>query len=336
MATIREVSEVAQVSSATVSRVVNGNKWVSTATRDRVLAAMAELGYQPNSFARALATNRSETIGMVVGDLAGSFFGGMMHSAEQEVRKAGKHLIITSGHDSIESERDAIDFLLQRRVDALILHLDVMSDEDLIALNARVQVPIVLVNRRVPELAGRSISLDNELGGYLATQHLLELGHRAIACITGPLYKADARARLAGYRRALEQANCDYDEHLVIESNFTESGGQAAAARLLSRQIPFTALFAQNDHLAIGAMNQLKTQQLRIPGDISLVGYDDMVMAPYVEPALTTVAIPVNEFGRQSALLALNLTGPPDVQITHRFKPTLVLRDSTARAVKTL
>ncbi|TCS43936.1 LacI family DNA-binding transcriptional regulator [Reinekea marinisedimentorum] len=331
MATIREVSKFANVSVATVSRVINGNKWVSDATRDKVLAAMKELGYKPNSFARSLATNKSHTIGMVIGDLSGPFFGKLMNEAEQEIRNAGKHLIITSGHDTVESERDAIDFLLQRRVDALILHLDVLPDQDIIDIADNSGVPLILVNRLVPELINSSISLDNELGGYLAVKHLTDLGHTQIATITGPLYKADARARLSGYRRALEEAGIAYDERLVVESDFQEEGGIAPVERLYRRKVKFSALFIQNDHMAFGAMNTLKGRGVNIPEEVSIVGYDDMVMARYVEPALTTVAVPVAEFGKLSAQMALKLSAnePADVQ-NLRFVPELVVRSSTA------
>ncbi|MFQ3231275.1 LacI family DNA-binding transcriptional regulator [Reinekea sp.] len=331
MATIREVSKLANVSVATVSRVVNGNKWVSDTTREKVLAAMGELGYQPNSFARSLATNKSETIGMVIGDLSGPFFGGMMNSAENAVRKAGKHLIVTSGHDTIESELGAIDFLLQRRVDGLILHLDVLPDEDIIRLSDNSHVPIVLVNRHISELSDHCISVDNDTGGYLATQHLIDLGHTSIACITGPLYKKDARNRLAGYRRAIEQANLTYDDNLVVESDYTEQGGKTSIERLARRKLNYSAVFAHNDHMAIGAMNMLKKQGKSLPDECSIVGYDDMVMARYVEPALTTITIPVNEFGTQSAHLALKLGGEEMDDITYKFEPKLTIRRSTCR-----
>lgn len=329
MATIREVSKYANVSVATVSRVVNGNKWVSDATRDKVNKAMAELGYHPNSFAKALATNRSDTFGMVVSDLGGPFFGDMMHFAEEAVRQNGKHLIITSGHDTAESEQEAIDFLLQRRVDALLLHLDVVSDEALIKLSDSAKIPVILMNRVVPELADQCISADNEAGGYLATQHLIDLGHKQVACITGPLFKADARARLAGYRRALDQAGIEYDENLIIESDYQEAGGQNAIERLVRRKAQFTALFAHNDHMAIGAMTALKEQGRSIPKDVSVVGYDNMVTAHYVDPALTTVNVPVADIGRQAALLALKQCYALPTETVLRYPTELVVRQST-------
>lgn len=331
MATIRQVSKHANVSVATVSRVVNGNKWVSDATREKVLEAMKELGYKPNSFAKALATNRSDTLGMVVSDLAGPFFGEMMRAAEDTVRQQGKHLIITSGHDSLDSEQDAIEFLMQRRVDALLLHVESIPDNDLIKMCDEYSIPIILINRRVPELASYCISLDNDMGGFLATQHLLDLGHTQIACVTGPLFKADARARLAGYRRAIEQAGLHYDERLVIESDYQEAGGTQSIERLNRRQVSYSAVFAHNDHMAIGAMNSLKADGKRVPEDVSVVGYDDMVMARYTEPGLTTVNIPVAEFGRQAADLALLKLGAREGAVTQRYQPELVVRQSTAR-----
>ncbi|MFG1497549.1 LacI family DNA-binding transcriptional regulator [Saccharospirillum sp. HFRX-1] len=334
MATIREVSKHAQVSVATVSRVVNGNKWVAEATRQRVLEAMAELGYQPNSFARSLATNKSETIGMVVGDLAGPFFGEMMQYAEQSVRDAGKHLIITSGHSTLEEERDAVQFLLKRRCDALILHLDLMPDAEIIELSKKESTPMILVNRLVPELTEQCVYLDNEAGGFLATEHLLKQGHQRIACITGPLYKADARERLAGYRRALASAGVAFDEQLVVEGDFMEPGGEVAVTTLLHRKVDFSAVVVGNDLMAIGAYNGFKQAGMRIPEDVSLVGYDDVLMAGYLEPALTTVRVPVAEFGSEAGRLALKLGEGIDCEIHNRFMPTLIERASTAPQLK--
>lgn len=329
MATIKEVSKHANVSVATVSRVINGNKWVSESTKARVESAMAELGYKPNTFAKALATNRSNTIGMVVGELGGQFYGDMMYYAERQVRKRGKHLIVTSGHETSETERDAIDFLMERHVDALLLHVDALSDDELIAMSEHTNIPMILINRFIPELAEHCISLDNELGGYLATQHLIDLGHTDIACITGPLYKTDARARLAGYRKALEQAGLPYDDAKVIESDYQENGGQTAVDKLRRREKSFTAIVAQNDHMAIGAMNALKQIGIEIGVHVSIVGYDNTIMSRYTAPSLTTIHIPVADFGLQAAGLALNLIGEQDIKVIRQFKPELIVRSST-------
>ncbi|WP_428241907.1 LacI family DNA-binding transcriptional regulator [Gynuella sp.] len=331
MITIRDVSKYASVSVATVSRVINGSRWVSDETRKKVLAAMKELGYQPNSFARSLATNKSQTVGMVVGDLSGPFFGEMMQSAEQVVRMADKHLIITSSHGTVESESEAIEFLLQRRVDVLILHLDAMPDDKLIELSEQLRIPVVIVNRLVPTMEEQCISIDNELGGYIATKHLLEQGHHSIACIAGPIYKSDSRSRLNGYRRALTEAGVDYKEHLIVESDYTEEGGKVAVKELQERNLSYSAIFAHNDHMAIGAMGWLKGKGVSVPNDVSIIGYDDIIMARYVEPSLTSVIIPVSEFGRQAGLMALQLSGEQQDDVVLRFKPELVIRNSTRR-----
>lgn len=329
MATIREVSKRAGVSIATVSRVVNGNQKVVEATRQKVLKAMSELGYEPNSFARSLATNKSETIGMVVGELAGPFFGEMMQFAERVIRDEGKHLIITSGHASLAEERDAIEFLLKRRCDALILHLDLMPDAEILKRVDDESTPIILVNRLVPELAGQCIYLDNEAGGCLATQHLIERGHRRIACITGPLYKSDARDRLTGYRNALKMADIPFDDQLVVEGDYLEQGGEAALERLFRRDARFTGLVAGNDLMAIGVIKALRRNGLKVPDDCSVVGYDDVVMAGYIEPGLTTVRVPIEQFGAEAGRLALNLGEGLSFKVQHLFQPTLIERAST-------
>ncbi|MGL4983819.1 MAG: LacI family DNA-binding transcriptional regulator, partial [Plesiomonas sp.] len=168
MVTIKEVAELANVSQATVSRVVNGQKRVTESTRERVLAAMNELAYQPNAFAQALASNRSSSIGMVVGNLGGFFYGPLMHTVEELARENGHHLIVTSGEDDHAKELDAINFLLSRRVDTLLLHVSAISDFELIAMVER-GINIIILNRYVSELAERCIYIDNEYGGYVAT-----------------------------------------------------------------------------------------------------------------------------------------------------------------------
>ena len=328
MATIKEVSRLAQVSVATVSRVANGNKWVAEETQARVRAAMAELGYTPNTNARALATNKSDIIGMVVGDLGGPFFGDLMHQVEQEVRRLGKHLIVTSGHGNWDDENDAVEFLLQRQVDALILHVDSLSDEELYALTQRTETPIVLVNRFVPELAAQCVHVNNELGGRLITQHLISQGHRDIACITGPLYKADSRARLQGYRQALEAADIEFRQELVVEGDYTEPGGSLAMERLFRRELSISAVVCGNDLMAYGAIRLAKSHQLSVPRDLSVAGYDNIVMSAYVEPGLTTMHVPIGKMGLQAGQLAVALAAKRTLDVQHEFDPQLVIRES--------
>jgi LacI family transcriptional regulator len=332
MATIKEVSRLANVSMATVSRVLNGTVPVTEPTRVRVMEAVERLGYQPNMFARGLATNRSNGIGVVVNDIASPYFGPMLGGIERVAETYGLHLMVLSGHADAGSEREALQFLLQRRADALIVHVEGISDYDLIKLSSP-SLPLVIVGRYINELADRCVYLNNEAGGYLLTRYLLENGHRRVAHVAGPQALYDSRARLQGYRRALEEAGIRYDEALVVEADFQEEGGCLATHRLLDRQLDFTALFAGNDQMAAGALTAFREAGLEVPNDISLVGYDDVLLARYLYPALTTIRQPMAEMGQAAARLVLAaLKGTDSKEVKRKFEPTLVVRDS----VKTL
>ncbi|WP_432455628.1 MULTISPECIES: LacI family DNA-binding transcriptional regulator [unclassified Agarivorans] len=334
MATIREVSELANVSQATVSRVINGNKKVSETTRVRVEAAMRDLGYRPNSFAQALASSRSTSIGMVVSSLSGPFFGPIMHEVEQELRANGHHLVATSGDDIEEREREAIGFLLSRQVDALILHVTMIGDDELIEISKQGR-PLVLINRFVPELANSCIFLDNELGGYLATKHLLDLGHRSVACICGPMNKQDSRDRVQGYRIALAEQKVAFDPNLVAEGSYDEDGGLAPARKLIQRDVNFTAVFCGNDNIALGVYDVLAEQRKQVGKDVSVVGYDDVLLSRYLRPKLTTVHFPVVEMGKAAARLVLKkISGKGDMEAIE-LTPELVVRESTAQPLST-
>ena len=249
MPTIKEVSRHARVSPATVSRVLNGTVPVADNTKKRVLDAVEKLNYQPNAFARGLVTNRSGGIGVVVNEISSPYYNGIVRGIEKVVEEAGMHLIVSSGHADAKFERRAAQYLLQRRSDALILHLETLSDSELLQWleqNLPAETPVVIVGRNIPELGDRCISLDNEKGGFLATQHLLEQGHEHVAHVTGPLAMKDSRDRLQGYRRALEAAGLSYDETYVVEANFMEEGGQRAASKVAGQKVrPYSYLFGQ-------------------------------------------------------------------------------------------
>lgn len=334
MITIKEVAESAGVSQATVSRVANGQKRVTEGTRQRVLAAMNKLGYQPNALAQALASNRSCSIGMVVGNLGGFFYGPLMQSVEELTRENGHHLIVTSGEDDHAKELDAINFLLSRRVDALILHVSAITDYELITMAAR-GIKLVILNRYVPELSKQCIYLDNEYGGYLATKHLLDIGHTRIACITGQLNKADSRDRLQGYRNALQEHGLRFDNALVTEGSFDEDGGLNAARRLMQRNLHFTAVVCGNDNIAMGVYDVLVEHGLSAGVDISVVGYDDAIVARYLRPKLTTVHFPIIEMGKSAVKLVLQMNTEKSTNICLKMTPELIIRGSTNRLTET-
>jgi LacI family transcriptional regulator len=328
--TIVAVSKHAGVSVATVSRVLNNSDAVKAVTRERVLNSMKTLGFRPNGAARALGSGKSFGVGVMVGDLGSPFFGQIVKGIEAEVRDAGLHVLVSNGGFSAQAETLAFDFLRQRRSEALILHVDGTTDQDLIEWS-RGGEPLIVLGRNLPTLSGQCVFLDNGRGGFIATQHLIDRGHRRIAHVSGPLESPrnyDSRARLEGYRQALEQHSLPVVEELVIESDFTEAGGYAAATRLLEAGAPFTAVFVSNDQMAAGLMQALLKANVRVPEDVSVVGYDDLFYAKYLRPQLTTVRQPLEEMGRAAAQLALKALGLFPGAVKCRFEPELIVRQS--------
>lgn len=330
MATIYQVSELAKVSLATVSRVVNGSSRVSDKTREKVQAAMKELGYRPNIIAQSLASNRSLCVGMLVSEIHGPFFGQMMSGVESELRAAGKHVIIAAGHSDEEKEKEGIEFLISRHCDAIILHVEAVSDEYLIELSQG-EVPIILVSRYVEQLAEQCISLDNEYGGYLATKTMIEHGHREIAYVAGPQTKADAVARLKGHKRALAEHQLTISDDLIFEAEFKEHGGMLALEHFLKLNNNFTALVCANDEMASGAMSYARSHGLHLPDDLSIIGFDNVVFASHLYPKLSTIENPVHQMGQMAARIVLQqVYHVQQEEIQHQFEPMLINRDSVA------
>jgi LacI family transcriptional regulator len=328
MATIYEVSELAGVSLATVSRVINDSGAVTPKTRQKVLSAIEELGYRPNSMAQSLASKRSNSVGILIPELYGPFFGAMLSSMEAELHNAGKRVIITAGHSDEAKEMDSIDFLLGSSCDALILHVYSVPLDYLLELN-RGSVPVILLNSFVPELADQCIYLDNEHGGYIASKSLLERGHRNLAYISGPHWKSDSFKRLAGHKRALREYGLDVNEQLIVEGDFEEASGRAAMQQLLQGDSTFTGLVCANDEMAAGAMDVAREKGLSVPDDISIIGYDNVFFTNYLQPKLSSIGCRIAEMGQMAARCVLKKAyGEKDLEIQNTFKPHLVLRES--------
>jgi len=315
--------------------VLNGTVPVADDTRRRVLDAVKEMNYQPNSFARGLVTNRSGGIGVVVNEISSPYYSGLVGGIERVVEQVGAHLLVSSGHATKETELEALTFLRQRRSDAIIFQVDASSDEDILNWCRAAEVPMVVVGRFVPDLADACIYLDNERGGFLATDYLIQNGHEQIAFVTGLPTIKDSWERQHGYRRALEAAGLAYDERRVVEGNFVEEGGYRAVRRLLERGVPFSAVFLANDQMAAGAFQAFREAGLRIPEDVSVVGYDDVMFARYLYPALTTVRQPFHEMGQAAARVALSALGSAPLsdqkEVRRRFEPELIVRQSVKR-----
>lgn len=330
MATIYEVSKLAGVSLATVSRVLNNNTPVREATRLKVMEAMDKLGYHPNSVAQSLASKRSNSIGIVVSELNGPFFGTLLSDIEAAFRRAGKHVIIAAGHSDEKLEKESIEFLQSRNCDALILHVEAVSDEFLNELAAK-EVAFVLLNRFVDGLSERCVTLNNQHGGYLATNYLLSRGHKRIGYISGPMWKHDAEQRYLGHLRALAQDNINAQDMLFYEGDYHEVGGAKGLHALLDADPTLTAVVCANDEMAAGAMTSAREAGLSLPKDLSIVGFDNVNFSHYMLPKLTTVDYPIGNMGMMAARWVLkNVYQQKIDDIQTVFEPLIVERDSVA------
>ncbi|MGX1111441.1 LacI family transcriptional regulator [Pseudoalteromonas sp. MBR-15] len=332
MATIYQVSELAGVSLSTVSRVLNENDYVSKKTKQKVLDAMKQLGYQPNSIARSLASNCSNSVGVLVSELDGPFFGEMMSAIEAQLRAAGKHVIITPGHSEEDKEKNGLEFLISRNCDAIIAHVEAVTDDYLVELN-KGKTPIFLISRYVEQMKENCISLDNVMGGYLATKHLLDLGHRDITYIAGPLFKPDAADRLTGHKKALNEYNIHFDEQSLYVGDFKETGGYNGLKHFFENKKQFTAIVCANDEMASGVMKCAREHNFELPKDLAIVGFDNVHFTSYLYPTLTTIDNPVEQMGKMAANLVLrDIYKQNRADIEHIFSPNLMMRDSTPRS----
>jgi LacI family transcriptional regulator len=326
--TIQDIARHAGVSVSTVSRVLNKTVPVARAKRLAVLAAVEALGYRPNVVAQELARGHTRAIGVLPQGISNPFYSRLLRGVEQGLRGTSYYPLFASGEEP-DDEAQAFDMLLSHRVEALILMGGrPIADDRLLVLSSR--LPIVAIGRTVAGLESRCVRVGNEEGGYKATRHLLDLGHRRIAHIVGLPWHPDAIARRAGYERALTEAGIAVDRALMVEGDFEEPSGVSAAEALLATRRRFTAIFAGNDQMAMGAILALFRHGLQVPRDVSVIGFDDQPSAAYTWPPLTTIRQHAVEMGRGTArALVDELQG-------HRFVPPtfdteLVVRASTAR-----
>lgn len=325
--TVSDIARAAQVSPSTVSRVLTGSSPVAPEKRAAVLDAIERLKFRPNFTARALVRGRSMTIGVLTQSLLSQFYGEIATGVEEGLAHSGYHPIFASGNWVADDEREAINTLLNRKVDGLIVLGGQHPEEELRALAE--QIPMIVVGRVLEGLEAQCLRVENFEGAYQAVQHLIALNHREIAHITGHHTHADAAERHRGYARALRDAGLAYDERLVVDSNFLEPGGLVAIETLLARSARFTAIFAANDQLAYGARLGLYRHGLRVPEDVSLIGFDDLVNSAYTTPPLTTVRHSMLAQGQLAAQAILRMLAgePPDLQ---PISTELVRRESTS------
>jgi LacI family transcriptional regulator len=326
--TIRDVAREAEVSVATVSRVLNESGPVSPETRQRVREVACRLRYSPSNAARSLITSRSATLGVLLPDLYGDFFSEIIRGIDQAAQLSGFHLLVSGSHNA-RSEIEASLRAMRGRVDGLIV-MSPEIDAHTLVNNLPEHLPVVLLDCWVEGDAFDSVNIDNFGGAYTMVRHLAGLGHRRIATITGAPRNHDAAERLRGYRTALDDVGLGWSERWEVVGDFTESGGYQAAAALLARGEPPTAIFAANDSMAIGALSALREAGHQVPEDVALAGFDDIPTARYVHPPLSSVRVNISQLGVRATTILLRAVSDQNQHVRRQVTlPTsIVIRAS--------
>ncbi len=332
MTTIREVAEKAGVSATTVSHVVNKTRFVSEDVCERVKAAMRDLNYRPNSLARSLRRGETHTLGLILPDSANPFFAEVGHAIESAAFGRGYSVILCNTENDQNKERLYTEVLENKQVDGIIF-VGAGENRESISEIVRDGLPLVVVDRDMGSLDLDTVTTDNHQGGMLATQHLLALGHRVIACISGPSNITPSAERVTGYQDALKQAGIALQPALEARGDFHAPSGYSAALVLLALSPRPTAIFVCNDMMAIGALRAAAQLGLRIPEDVAVVGFDDIELALYTTPPLSTIAQPKQEIGKLAVQLILERMGSVLLQPRRCVLPTrLVIRASSTRS----
>ncbi len=326
---VKDVAARAGVSFQTTSKVLNGGGTVSDLTRTRILQVASGLGYVPNLQARSLVMQRTRTVGLVTSDLSDHNLSRFIVGAEQEARRQGYGVLMTSIEPEGSGTEYALPALMERRVDGIILAAPQMGEDRAVSHVLDKTLPVVSLHH-VPGGGVATVGSDHELTGFLATQHLVGKGHRVIATVIGMRKRRVTQSRLRGYRRALEEGGLAFDEKLVAEGDWDIGTAKAATLKLLRRSPRPTAVFAQNDTMAIGVLSALRESERRVPEDCAVVGCDDIDMAAYTVPPLTTVHIPFYETGAQAMRLLIDMISSGSVEARKVLLPVhLVARESS-------
>jgi len=321
--TIRDVARAADVSVATVSRALNGTDTVSADTLEHVLKIAREMDFVPHAGARSLSLRRTDTIGVLLPDLHGEYFSELIRGLDLGARGTGHHLLLSASHGDI-AEAVAALRTMRSRVDGLVV-MSPFADGESVSGALSGKVPLVMIGGS--EGAGARFSVDNHAGALAVTRHLLEMGHRDIAFVSGPADNVDSRERLRGYRDAHREAGIA--PRPVVQGDFREDSGFEAGTLLLSNGLP-DAVFAANDAMAIGCLRAFRGAGLSVPGDVAIAGFDDIPMARLIEPALTTAGIAIADMGREAIELCVAMVrGEAEAPERRLFAPTLVIRASS-------
>lgn len=302
---IKDVAKAAGVSHSTVSRALADNPLIAAKTRARIQRLAQKMGYSPNAIARGLVTQRTHAIGVIVTSIADPFVSEVVRGIEEVAGNQRYRVFLGTSHNDPNRELNLVKALREWRVDGVIVAASRVGSLYKPMLK-EIGVPIVLINNQHEGTFLHAVTVDDVQGAQLATDHLIEQGHRVIGHILGPKEHASSAHRLAGYRRALTQAKIKFDASLVVQGN-GRADGAAQVAHFIERTPRPTAIFCYNDMTAIGTLSLLKQRGIRVPGNISIVGFDDIPFAAYVDPPLTTIHQPKDEMGRTAMTMLLNL-----------------------------
>jgi LacI family transcriptional regulator len=333
VSTIKDVARLAGVGLGTASRVVRGKGSVSQAKLERVRKAIDTLGYRPSHAARSLLYGTSRMIGVYVPLLSGTFYTSLLQVIDTELRGAGLHMMVAFGVSREDARRQAVEgvgFLVERGCDGVIVLTSPLEEDDLAALGPK-RARVVALNHGADSVDAQSFTVDHRLGGKLAARALLDHGHRDIAIIGGPAGVADNIDRIEGFLDELAGAGIERAAVTLVERDFSSAGGRSAAQELLEAGRRFSALFCANDEMALGALSWFHEAGIRVPQDVSVIGYDDAPSAAYSAPRLTSVHIPWREMTRNGVAELLNLCYGLGRPVTRSFPVSVSLRASLAR-----
>ncbi|EKN8283166.1 substrate-binding domain-containing protein [Vibrio cholerae] len=332
MATMKDIARLAGVSTSTVSHVINKSRFVSDEITERVNNAAQQLNYAPSALARSLKMNRTKTIGMLVTTSTNPFFGEVVKGVERSCYHQGYNLILCNTEGDNQRMKASINTLLQKRVDGLLLMCSTLEGERLDVFDRYPDIPIVVMDWGPILFASDKIQDNSLQGGYMAAKHLIECGHKEIGCITGPLIRHQAQMRYEGYKRALAEAGIAINPDWIVESDFECEGGYQAFEKLYQRGKLPSALFVSNDMMAMGVIQAASQRGLRVPDDLSLIGYDDVHIAKFMTPALTTIHQPKYRLGKAAVdTLLYRLENPDTTAQVVQLEPTLVVRNSVRK-----
>lgn len=336
--TLKEVANKCGVSITAVSLVLNNKpNRISIDVQKRILDTVKKMNYKPNQIAVSMITKKTKTIGLILPDISNLYFSELAKVIEQNAYLAGYNIIYGNTSDSVEHTFEYFEFFSNRGVDGIIMIYSNLfvnqHKKKMKQIIEKIEIPVVVLDRFLVSNLTTTILVNHKKGGEMATKHLIDLGHRKIGCVTGPINTISSNERLEGYKRALRTAGLPFKKELVFQGDFQAQSGMEALPYLLKEKV--TAIFSFNDMMAIGLYRECKKSNIEIPNDLSIVGYDDIFLSELLDPPLTTIFQPINELGMlaTSAIIGMINNNTKDVEKIV-LDPVLKIRESTKKVNK--